>query len=285
MQKLSEFEKIRNTKLEKSKAYYRFQPKDSNEDQRLKDLTSEKIWFSATRNFNDPMDVRLKIENLTRRGPFFREDSLRAAMKCLIHDNSDVAAHWFYDDDLLKKVKSWVNEESITLRNIGLVSSITRRFNEFGIACFTPFWNNQLMWAHYASSHQGFCIEYSVNKLTLELENEGLFSGFDVQYSNFLPEICISEALFCPHQTLGRMLATKHSDWAYENEWRLVHYSNNNKLIDKPKGIEISALIAGLKTDQAYWSQIKEKADLLQIPAFRVKKKDYSYDLEMCLIE
>lgn len=281
MNTFSEFEESRNQRLLTSKAYYRYQPKDTTDDSRLKNLSSEKIWFSAANSFNDPMDIRLKIKNHTYRGPFPNEDSLRAAMKCLLQLNPNARDHWFYDDELFNKIKKWSETECLTLRNIGLTSSILRRFNQFGIACFSPIWDNQLMWAHYASSHQGFCIEYSVKPMKTALENQGDFSQFHVQYSSELPELCVSEALFCPHTTLERLLATKHTDWAYENEWRLVHYSKQNQYIDIPAGMEISALIAGLKTDPSYWKQIKEKADLFKIPAFRIKKRDYSYELEM----
>jgi hypothetical protein len=269
----------RDHRLSKATAYYRYQPAD---DERLKALSKEQIWISDSSKFNDPSDLRLKVEDLTHRGPFWEEDRLRLALQYLMKDNQHVANYWFYDEDLIRAINQWLSMGS-PAQKFALEQEIAHRFLKFGVACFSPKWDNQLMWAHYAQSHQGFCVEYAVGHMTLASEN--MFSSFHVQYTSQLPELCISEALFSPHQTLSRMLATKHLDWAYENEWRLVHLEKKGVHVNVPKGLEISALIAGVKTDADYWKKLREKADSLGIPAFRMKKMDYSYEFEMKLID
>lgn len=276
-------EEQRQERLSRSSIFYMYQPLDTDVDRRLEWLSTDKLWMSDTSNFNDPMDVRLKVEDLRYRGPFFEEDRFRAAMKCLVNGNSRVMRHWFYDDELMRHLDNWISQE-IPFRQTALDKQIERRFREFGVACFTPDWNNELMWAHYASAHKGFCVEYSIRQMTVATENEGKISTFAVQYTSGLPKLCVSEALFSPHQTLGRMIATKHLSWAYEKEWRVVHLEKRGCLVDMPKGIEISALIAGIKASKHYLRAVKEKAESLGVPAFHIKKRDFSYELELVSI-
>lgn len=270
------FEAAKKERLNALHPYYLFQPALLG---RLSKLSHKKIWISDPIKFNDPMDLRLKLEDLTHRGPF-NEDQLRDAMKLLIHNNSEVALHWFYNERLLKSIQDWINGEiDISM----LKCEVNMRFREFGAACFTPAWNHELMWSHYADGHAGYCIEYCVNEGILALNNPNTFSFYHVQYSSSLPELCMSEALFAPHQTLGRMLATKSAEWAYEQEWRLVHLEKKAAYVDMPAGMEISALIAGLKADSKLVQRLGKKAAALKVPAYRVKR--YSgYELKMELL-
>jgi hypothetical protein len=41
--------------------------------------------------------------------------------------------------------------------------AIRNRFRSIGVCCFTRNVNSILMWSHYASNHQGFCVEYKYN--------------------------------------------------------------------------------------------------------------------------
>jgi hypothetical protein len=278
------FEEQRQERLSRSSALYMYQPLDTNDDRRLDWLRSDQLWMSDTSNFNDPLDVRLKVEDLRYRGPFDDDFRIRSAMKSLVNENPAVLNHWFYDEVLMQHLQHWI-DHNLTLASTNLCQQIERRFREFGVACFTPDWNNELMWAHYASSHRGFCVEYSIQKMNVALRNQGTFSCFDVQYVSSLPDLCISEALFSPHQTLGRMLATKHLNWAYEKEWRLVHLEKKSCLVDLPDGVEISALIAGVKASPEFIMTLKEKAKSFNVPSFQIRKSDFSYELKLVPID
>ncbi len=267
----------REERLKNSQPYYLYQPDGL---ARLKGLAKDKLWISDPSKFNDPLDLRLKIEDQKYRSPFHDGERLRKAMQVLIEDNPYVPLHWFYNERLLNSIQCWIREE---INELMLEDEITKRFGEFGVACFTPIRNHALMWSHYADSHKGYCIEYRVREMTLASRNEGLFSSYHVQYISQLPTLCLSEALFAPHQTLGRMLATKSAEWAYEQEWRLVHLEKKATLVDMPVGMEISGLIAGLKASDQLLSDLVNKAKALGIPAYRVKHS-HGYDLSMELM-
>jgi len=266
----------RQERLKHSKPYYLFQPALL---RRLSGLSQKKIWVSDPAGFNDPLDLRLVLEDRSYLGPF--EERLREAFRVLIEDNQKVGLHWFFNGQLLEYVRHWIDE---TVNSFTLVEKINERFQEFGVACFTPDWQHGLMWSHYADSHTGYCIEYCVREMDFESNNQGLFAAFHVQYSSTLPKLCISEALFSPHQTLGRMLATKSAEWAYEQEWRLVHLEEKAKHVDMPNGMMVSALIAGQKAKPELVQKLIKKATTLKVPVYQARRDDSGYALRMVLL-
>lgn len=92
------------------------------------------------------------------------------------------------------------------------------------------FPENELMWAHYANSHQGFCIEYDLDKLI-----EGNYvKGFNitntirVKYEDDNPKIVEQDGLFAQQR---KAFGTKSKAWKKENEVRLVFETNGVKPI------------------------------------------------------
>ncbi|MBY0572952.1 MAG: DUF2971 domain-containing protein, partial [Undibacterium sp.] len=116
-----------------------------------------------------------------------------------------------------------------------------------GVCCFfkdAP--KHPLMWAHYANSHTGFCIEYEIVEAPHEL--------IDVNYANYLPTPSISELLLCPKESFLRILTTKTIEWSYEKEIRFVCLSalqegERGKCIRRPPFMRPVRLIKGAKFD------------------------------------
>ena len=265
--------KARDERLATSKMFYQYQPIFPNDD-RLEKLQRDKLWFSDPSKFNDPFDLKIPLDDLTLSGPFGDRSILAQAFGHLFKSNkTEVENHWFYDRELISYLERWSSGiEGYDL--FGVIRNVERRFRSFGIACFTQAYDNPLMWSHYANNHKGFCIEYGVRAMNVLDEPE--FGQFYVQYASELSKICVSEALFAPHQVMNRMIGTKSADWAYEKEWRLVHFEKKAELADLPTGIEISALIAGFKMEPKDIEKLRIKADLFEIPAYRMKQKGQS---------
>ena len=71
--------------------------------------------------------------------------------------NSMVASNDFLDK-LQRKIEK-IHKEIYIPKLKEFLSSIT-------ISCFSSSgWDNQLMWAHYARSYSGICIEYDFNEM------------------------------------------------------------------------------------------------------------------------
>lgn len=92
------------------------------------------------------------------------------------------------------------------------------------------FPESELMWAHYANSHQGFCIEYDLNKLTEGSYVKGfnLTNTIHVKYEDNNPKIVEQDSVFTV-QT--KAFGTKSKPWVYENEIRLVFETSGVKPI------------------------------------------------------
>ena len=123
--------------------------------------------------------------------------------------------------------------------------------------------DNELLWAHYANSNRGFCIEYDFNK-ALQLKSEirrKLISIYKVIYKNEPEEFSFIRILdyIMKGQTdteeykrisydMMQKLITKKAFWSYEKEWRILLYNIENKLYaDLVSGIIIDDRI--IKTD------------------------------------
>lgn len=101
--------------------------------------------------------------------------------------------------------------------------------NTFRIACFATTPYSQLMWASYADSHKGFCVEYTVQPNTKEYEKI-YYNLFPVIYCKMRSDITqyIAENRdqtpnkeYLWHLYFHGALR-KSIDWAYQNEWRLL---------------------------------------------------------------
>jgi hypothetical protein len=137
------------------------------------------------------------------------------------------------------------------------------RFNKdrgnLAIYCFSKvdIRDGILLWSHYAKKHTGVAIEFDF-----------LFRSdvhmYEVQYSkdNFRTGVIPSEELLqyltkmetcsiTQDKWFKRFTSTKHSDWEYEKEWRMLTLSNDHNFlnympIDNNKHNYISAVYFGV---------------------------------------
>lgn len=234
----------------------------------LETLSEKTIYFSNPENFNDIHDQHLKFEDFTYNSPFENHEALRCALKVLVESTPDMHEHWFYDDEVIKNIRVWVKDGYSTA---GILRKIANRMRSFGVACFTENWDMQLFWAHYADKHQGICVEYNVRSLDIATApSNASYRPLSVQYTSELPSFCLSEVLFTPHQVMPRALATKHIDWAYEREWRLIHFPGPG-VHPIPDGMELSAIYVGARTQNNALLAIKQKGKELHVPVFRLR--------------
>lgn len=117
-------------------------------------------------------------------------------------------------------------------------------FNDYRIACFcedNPKKNqyaiqNNLMWSHYADEHQGFCVEFLFNSDDFRKDefNELTASRlFRVKYWNPNKDAPIGFENKTKGMTASIAFLTKHHDWNYENEVRLLEFAPQNGSIRK----------------------------------------------------
>lgn len=245
---------------------YKFQSLDH-----LDALNHESIYMSDPARFNDPFDLKIGLADDTYLGPFNDVERLRESFRVLLNSSPEIGNHWFYDDKLLRAIREWSNGN---LSSHYIIGAVGDRVRKFGVACFAPHWDMPLMWSHYANSHQGLCVEYLIKPMSIT----ETFFQMSVTYSSELPSICLSELLFSPHKVLPRLLATKHIDWAYEKEWRLVHLEAKGKATPLIDGIKLGSLIIGRNASYSDRVRILDKGRELGVPVFTIKQRFGHYD-------
>ncbi|WP_108814921.1 DUF2971 domain-containing protein [Loktanella sp. Alg231-35] len=104
------------------------------------------------------------------------------------------------------------------------VRAWAKRFRETvsqdnGIISFSRNWFQPLMWAHYADSHKGLALGFEVpDDLLFKINyvDKRIKPASDVDVSKSSMEVLIH-----------RLLRTKHIEWSYEDEYRLVRPLEN----------------------------------------------------------
>ena len=125
-------------------------------------------------------------------------------------------------------VDAWQHALYDTLYNefISMQNSLVKHFR---VSCFATSPYSMLMWAHYANSHKGFCIEYEVPEEGNE--NDLLYQLYPVIYSSRRTSVldaCLQhmDTNRTTRDTLWKIhkygLLSKDIIWQYQNEWRLV---------------------------------------------------------------
>lgn len=100
-----------------------------------------------------------------------------------------------------------------------ILNSFIETAKDFGIFSLSKTYNSNLLWAHYANSHNGFCIEYDIEMLKqYPLKTEAFL---DVLYEKNIPIVNIKD--FTDEKILvQKLFATKSIDWQYEEEFRII---------------------------------------------------------------
>lgn len=131
-------------------------------------------------------------------------------------------------------------EKSIKLATTkSMKNQIQRRFDSFKvfedsykyyrIRSFTnelskerePMIENTLMWSHYADEHRGIAIVYDFSADNLPKRGRGSYVGLaDIQYASVHAVVDVSKNVI----SLTDALLKKSSEWAYENETRIMSY-------------------------------------------------------------
>ncbi|MDI9866320.1 DUF2971 domain-containing protein [Flectobacillus sp. DC10W] len=127
-----------------------------------------------------------------------------------------------------------IKEETIILSKIlgtqkldsnklnSLIDEIINLSKEAGIYSLAGSHSHELLWAHYANSHRGFCLEYDFDELINMYSNEEIFQ-MKVDYSLTPPELSLSDTYPLKKEILlKKMLGVKSKYWEYEGETRIV---------------------------------------------------------------
>jgi hypothetical protein len=143
-----------------------------------------------------------------------------------------------------------------------------------GIFSLSKTPNEELLWAHYADSHKGFCIEFDLEKLTW-LDND--LSKLDIEYQN-TPSTVDFEHLADDTNSkfLNTMFGKKSEAWKYEEEVRLISSSSGLKKYDYRA---VKAIYFGLNIAETEKNKLMETLKGRGIFYYQMELVDGSYKL------
>ena len=208
-------------------------------------LKSDTIWLASPDSYNDPYDclLRFTASSMTsafEKGlidPFVTGFQLEIPPEKIQEVRQSEKPLEILSDHITATAKSGTNPKKTAelLSQLGhnfvktavdflqIVRSILR------ICSFSAVSDSILMWSHYGNNHQGFCIEYDLEKF--HPDDAFLKNLFPVIYSHQLFDLTPwAEKLVSGSAgqltTLFPLLGVlqKFEGWAYEKEWRYVQF-------------------------------------------------------------
>lgn len=227
------------------------------------------LYLATSSSFNDPFDL----------SPVF---SFEGTKEQQIEDY--IRLHEKFggrSDGNLREIATALVETRLAPDAIAETEAIMAASHKFGVAdvtgvyCLTTKSDNLLMWAHYADQHRGICLEFS-NQIALEA---GV--PMKVEYSPLRTPI---QMYGTQQNALELSLCTKSSEWAYEDEWRLIRpaYDGGKGIATfRPgclTGIIIGAL-ASRETVDLVQSWAKTRKEPLLVSRAVLSKREFALEL------
>ena len=190
------------------------------------------LYFPPASQLNDPFELH-PVFSLDAPEEIQHSDFVRMSKK-FAPTLSDVQ-HQAEADRMLS--------DSLSPENIQTTASIIQLFysryltQNVGVFCVTAKPTNLLMWAHYADSHKGICLEF-------DGATDVLAQAQRVTYS--AERIPINPYLDTNNEMLVKGLLTKSDHWSYEDEWRAFRNSEGPGIVKIPPAAVTGIIVGAL---------------------------------------
>lgn len=169
----------------------------------------------------------------------------------------------------------------------GSITSLRKELDGFiaksrkwGVWSASITYSHELLWAYYADSHKGFCIEYDSKILVRSLPKKKIIRYSKVKYKPTVP-IIVPQDLFSvltvDRNLTEKFIGTKSKKWAHEREIRVVALNCGSYHIDKNA---IKAIYFGCRADQDTIDYAKDimAANNFRIDYYRIYPKKGHYE-------
>lgn len=173
-----------------------------------------------------------------------------------------------------KKNESNLNEVKEAYLNV------IEKNKKLGVYSLSKTYKDELLWAHYAYSHYGFCIEFDLEILKSGYRNNLL--SFDVKYKNRPPEIDLRDIGSNAQEMFNKLVGFKSKRWEYEEEYRLIT-DFSGEYFYSPNAVK--AINFGVRTTEENKNYIKKVLKGRGIKFYQIIQKEKSYKFERKLIK
>lgn len=190
---------------------YRYQPYSGNYVQRVNDLIlNNRVYYSCPLRFNDPFDCKLygirfseeSIERFMRERMKLQMQRVEMAMPSGMRKPSAQQKAALLEATIQQSRSKTIEDCAQAIQELHKLVE-----NEIGVLCLSSDPLNILMYSHYADSHQGVCLEFT-------LERDNIFNPEDVRYVKDFP--CLEFGLddVINYELAVALVSTKSIDWA-----------------------------------------------------------------------
>lgn len=267
-------------------------------DLALQNLSRGMIWCASPNTLNDPYDCSLLVPPKEVFRQIVRKLQSGAAQEGFSCDDYERMSK---SDDPVEEGLQIVREREPTIPEEAcsivraelnhLFGGIGRILNSslsssFAMCSFSAQHKSLVMWSHYAESHAGFCVEYAFRALKPDdYRRQNLFPVvYHQERFNLLKETSLFPLDRPAVDGIGNIMILsalrKSTDWAYEDEWRLVTVNS-----DDAQGHEFPApspvrILLGAKMTSAYRSNLLAVAERLGVPCFQGTLGEHSFLME-----
>lgn len=137
---------------------------------------------------------------------------------------NDPSENLFNEQDVYSELEIFENLSGLSTSDIkkqveGLCKKVRA---EIGIFSLSQTFNDELLWAYYADSHSGFCIEYDLEKIN---ELRAFSCAFEVEYADKRPKLKLHNLIQSGEKEIEDFLritsGTKSKKWKHEQEFRI----------------------------------------------------------------
>jgi len=209
--------------------------------ERVRDiLLQNRLFFPTRLGFNDPFDCRIPLswDGATL-------DEMERKLLDVYRRNPPKGWNGSIEE-FVREQRANGSIAELARSNLGPIVT-ERRLDNLRVLCLCERPDDILMWSHYASNHEGICLEFNVIK-------ESYFSGaVRVIYADDYPKLKVTMGT---KELANGMVLTKAKHWAYESEWRVLCVDEPG-LQDFPKEC-LSGVILGCKISEENRKPIRE---------------------------
>jgi len=190
------------------------------------------IKFSHANEFNDPFDCYQEVD-LNKLSKSFSENEK-------FYKNIGDELRLTPAQRIIEKPKQRKKLENEFFSNLAEIFN-----NQIGICSLSRNPLNLLMWAHYATSHFGFVVEFSIPSL-LDSDCHCLVP-FPVKYNNEKP-------IITHYKCFKEHFLTKSLDWEYEKEERVIDLNRGHGIHPYDRKKILKSVIAGMRMSDTDFS-------------------------------
>lgn len=248
--------------------FYKYKPMDEISSDRVKRIIcNNEIFFAPATTFNDPFDLRPVFSlNATERTK--RKDYERLVKK--------------FEPSLSRRERRAESRKVIAgpLRKenmVDLTETMQKQFADFlttqiGILSVSTKNDDILMWAHYADSHRGVCLEF---------DGSFAFMAHSHRVAYSIERRPINQYLDDNDTALQKVLLTKSEHWRYEDEWRLIRNEGPGLVQFRPHNL--TGVIIGAQAGRVTEEYIKEWATQRTTPIsiYKASASNSTYSLDI----